>query len=419
MAKNGIVTALDIGSSKVACLIASIDNSGNVKVLGIGHQVSEGIRAGIIIDVKQAESSILAAIHSAEKMAEENIDKAIINISGSSLGSNIIKVETTISGHEVTDRDISHIISRGYEHFDQDEIEIMHCIPIDYSIDDSKGISDPRGMYGDKLSTELHVITASSTAVKNVANCLARCHLNIDDYVVSPYVSGLACLSEDERNLGVVLLDIGAGSTSIAVFEGGKAIYADSIALGGGHVTRDIARGLSTSVSYAERLKTIHGSVITTDADERETIDISRDNEDSENFEEALVTDEKYISKSMLTSIIKPRMEEILEMARKNLEASGFFDVGSRIVLTGGASQLQGIKELAGHMFDKNARVAKPVALEGLAESTKGPGFSAAIGMLLYAAEKRKAVAGSIKETENIAKRGYFNRMVKWFQENF
>lgn len=422
MAKNGTIAALDIGSSKVACFIANIESSGKIKIAGIGHQISQGIKAGIIIDVKQAENSILSAVHAAEKMAGETIDQVIINVSGSSLSSHIINVETTVSGHEVTDRDVNHIIRQGYEHFNQDEIEILHCIPIDYSIDDSKGIKDPRGMYGDKLSTELHIVTASSTAVRNLANCLARCHLNIEECVTSPYVSSLACLTEDEKNLGAILLDIGSGNTSIAMFAAGNPVYVDSIALGGSHVTRDIARGLSTSITYAERIKSLYGSVVSTESDEREIIDIPLSDLTSSEMEdeEVMGTENSYISRALLTSIIKPRMEEILEMARKNLENKGLYKVsGPRVILTGGASQLQGLKELAGHIFNKHARIGKPMLIEGLAESTKGPAFSTCVGMLQYAMEKRKMASGSIKETENLAKKGAINKMIKWFQENF
>ena len=419
MAKNGVVAVLDIGSSKVVCFIAYLDTSGKIRIAGIGHQVSEGIRAGIIIDVKKAQASVVAAIASAEKMAAETIDEAIINISGASLNSHIINVETNISGHEVTDRDVNHIIGKGYEHFNQDELEIIHCLPIDYAIDDSRGIDDPRGMFGEWLSTELHVITASSTTVRNIANCLARCHLNIEDCVTTPYVSGLACLSEDEKNLGVTMLDIGAGNTCISIFSGGNCIYANSIALGGSHITRDIARGLSTSIAYAERVKTLYGSVISMPNDERETIDIEQLEGADDEFGIA-GGERSYISKALLNSIIKPRMEEILEMAKKNVDASQLTALsGNRLVLTGGASQTVGLKELAGHIFGKQARVGKPQPLHGLAEATKGPAFSTAVGALLYAADKRKVITGTMRENEMIAKKGGVSRMMRWLQENF
>lgn len=421
MAKQGLTAVLDVGSSKVVCFIAYIDAGGRIKVTGIGHQLSEGIRGGIVIDVKKAEGSILAAVNAAEKMAGEVIDNAVINVSGGTLQSRIIQVRASISGQEVTDRDINHVIAQGYEQVNRQEAEIVHCIPLGYTIDDARGIRDPRGMYGEALSTELHVITASGTTVRNMANCLARCHLNVQDYVCSPYVSGLACLTEDEKNLGAVVLDIGGGHTSIAIFAGGNCIYVDSLALGGMHVTRDIAKGLSTGINYAERIKTLYGSVVSTDSDERETIDIDIAAIGEEDTEEALITEEhSYISKALLTSIIKPRMEEILEMAKKKVDASGLSEVaGPRVVITGGGSQIQGLKELAGFVFRKNVRLGRPKPLQGLAEATKGPSFATAIGSLIYLSEKQRIQAGSVKETEAIARKGALHSMVKWFQKNF
>lgn len=425
MAKSGIVTVLDIGSSKVVCLIAYVDSVGNIKVAGIGHQISQGIRAGIVIDVKKAESSILAAINAAEKMADVTIEHAYINISGTSVNSHLINVETKISGHEVTDLDVKHIIQQGYENFAQEEIEIVHCLPVDYAIDDACGIKDPRGMYGEKLSTDLHVITASTTVVRNLANCLARCHLNVDDYAVSPYVSGLACLTEDEKNLGCILLDIGSGNTAIAMFAEGHCIHTDSVAIGGGHVTRDIARGLSTTLTYAERIKNLYGTVIPTAADQREIIDIpisdlQEDIEPELDLRSNPGTGESYISRALLTSIIKPRMEEILEMAKKKLEARGLYQhTGPRVVITGGGSQIQGLKELGGHIFNKHVRIAKPETINGMADAMQGPAFSTAVGMLKYAASNYASRLGSLQETEKLAKKKGSGTVMKWLKENF
>ncbi len=425
MAKNGLITALDIGSSKIVCMIAYADAAGKIKVAGIGHQISQGIRSGMIIDIKKAESSILGAVNAAEKMAGETIDKAIINISPNSLGSRIVSIETKISGHEVTEMDITHIIQQGCEQCAAEETKIIHCIPIYYTIDDSPGIKDPKGMFGEKLSTELHVITASATSVRNLTNCLARCHLDVEDYVVSSYMSGLACLTEDEKNLGVILLDIGAGSTSIAMFAEGVLVYADSIALGGDHITRDIARGLGTSITGAERIKTLYGAVVATQADEHESIEIPQDDlqhdmQPEVNFENRYTHGESYISRALLTSIIKPRVEEILEMVRRNLEIKGFYQVsGPRVVLTGGSAQLQGIRELTSHIFNKHVRVGRPEYIEGMADSVQNPAFSTCIGMLKYAIATRETGTGAERQSEGDADKGSVNRMVEWFKKNF
>ncbi len=421
MAKSGVVAVLDLGTSKIACFIAHINNAGKITVLGIGHQVSQGIKAGIVIDVKKAEVSILAAINAAEKMAGETIEQAIINVSGSSIDSNIISVETSTSGHEVTDRDVNLIIRKGYEHHSVEEGEIIHCMPIDYAIDEIRGIRDPRGMLGSTLSTELHIITASSTTVHNLTNCLARCELQVEDYVTTPNVSAEACLTEDEKNLGVICLDIGAGNTSIALYSNGNCIYVDSIPVGGGHVTRDIAKGFSISIESAERIKTLYGTVIHTPGDDREVIDIPLSDMQADIPNDVSVgLDDKFISKSFLTSIIRPRMEEILELAKKNLESSSFYNIaGPRVVITGGASQLQGVKELAGQIFNKHVRIGTPADLEGMPDSIKGPAFSACVGMLLYAASKYDISSNMVSQANNISKKTVIGRMVKWFKDNF
>ncbi|NDF11698.1 MAG: cell division protein FtsA [Proteobacteria bacterium] len=417
--KTGLIAVLDIGSTKVACFIAHADPAGKLKIVGIGHQVSQGIRGGIIIDIKQAEGSIVAAVHAAEKMAGETIDRVLVNVSGSNLNSRNLSVENNISGHQVTERDIAQIMAEGYRHFAEDDQEILHCIPINYSIDDTHGISDPRGMFGEKLSTHLHIVTASSTAIRNLSNCLARCHLDIEDCVSSAYASGLACLTEDEKNLGVTLLDIGGGNTSIAVFVSGILVYTTSIALGGQHITRDIARGLSTSVTYAERLKTMYGSAVVTNNDRQEVLEVPLidSEEESENASEMM-----HVSKSDVNGIIRPRVEEVFELAKKKLEAAGLDKAAqARIVLTGGTSQLVGIKDVAQEVFGRPIRISRPIQVEGMAESTKGAAFSTCVGMLKYAVRKDDTVlAGPEKSGVSLPlPENAIGRVIRWLQQNF
>mgnify|MGYP002784443698 CR=1 FL=1 len=419
--KNNVIAVLDLGSTKIVCLIAYVDSSGKVTITGIGHQISRGIKAGIIIDVQKAESSIVAAVSAAEKMAGETIEKVYVNISGTTLCSHSISAETTISGHEITARDISQIIAVGKKQFDREDTEILDCIPTNYKIDDTSGIIDPRGMFGEKLSTELHIVTCSPTAIKNIVNCLARCHLNVQEFISSPYASGLACLTEDEKNLGVTLVDIGGGCTSISVFSGGNFAYTNSIALGGNHITRDIALGISTSTAHAERIKTLYGSTISTSADKHEMIEIPfLENEGMDAVQEEEMPEMTQISKVQLTEIIKPRIEEILEIIKNHLESNkGEGVMGSRVVLTGGSSQLSGIKELANHVYRKQIRLGRPEYIEGLAESTRGPAFSTAVGMLKYAAQKYNFSQGNVINFDSISKKGQIGKVVRWLQENF
>lgn len=419
MAKKGIITALDIGTSKIVCFIAYVDSAGNVKVAGIGHQLSQGIKAGIVIDVKKAETAILSAVNAAEKMAGETIDGAMINILGNSLRSHHMEVDTDVSGHEITQRDLAAILRQGEAACTDADNEVLHCIPVHYALDGASGIKDPRGMYGDQLHTLLHVVTANTTTIRNLTNCLARCHLGVEDYTAATYTSGLACLTDDEKNLGAILLDMGAGNTGLAMFSGGHPQYLDSIALGGLHITRDVAQCLSTSMEHAERIKTLYGSVLGTHMDEREMIDVPHAESEAPGAE--TTQSDRYVSKAMLTSIIRPRAEEILEMAKKRLQQTEFYPhIGSRLVLTGGCSQLQGIRELASQIFGKHVRLARPKMIDGMAESTRSAAFSCVTGMLLYAAEHIKAEKAGKHHTPLFSGRGHtMSRLTHWFKENF
>ncbi len=423
--KSNIIAALDIGSSKIVCFIALRESVNKLRIVGIGHQISQGIQGGLITDMQAAETSILSAISAAEQMSGQTIDKAIINISGNSIKSNMLHVESSISGHEVTDADIDHITSQAFKNYNNAEREIIHCIPTQYTIDDSSGIKNPRGMFGEMLSTDLHVVTASSTYIRNLANCLAICRLDIEDCMVSSYASGIACLTDDEKNLGAAVIDIGGGNTSVGVFLSGNFIHTESMALGGMHITKDLARGLCTSISYAERLKTLYGSAIDISSDKEEIIDVPVMNDTMPagtqiDIESGFTEDAEvnHISKQEIVSIIAPRVEEILEIAKKNLESKGFDEIANRIVLTGGTSMLGGIRELAMQIFQKPVRLARPFQIDGLAESTKGPAFSTCIGMLQHAVKAYESGFGTHLIDKSRKQKTGAGKLLAWINEN-
>lgn len=406
--KSGVITVLDVGSTKIACVIARIRSNGNIEVKGVGHHSAQGFRAGTITDIKLAETSILAALESAERMAETSIERVIVSISGTSIKSHHVNVRMTISGHMVTERDIARIISQSLGRYKQ---PVVHYVPLDYTIDGSGGIKDPVSMCGDVLTSRLHIITASPAVMVNLSNCLARCQLDIDGFMISSYAAGLACLSEDEMNLGCTIIDMGGSVTSFAIFKDGNIIHTDSIPLGGWHVTTDMAQGLSTSLISAERIKTLHGHVISTAADNKELIDIPFIGEE--------MTESYQVPRSLLVSIIRPRIEEILEIVRDRLKESGFeAAAGKNIVLTGGASQLMGLKELASFIFKKQVRLGIPEHLQNIDLSLYGAGFSTVIGMLRFTANRSARPPVAMHE-ETIAKKGVSGRLWRWVQENF
>lgn len=407
------IAVLDIGTSKIACFIAHIDSAGEIKITGIGHQLSKGIRSGIITDFAEAEASIVSAVHAAEQMAGETMENVIVSLSGGNLTSRNVTVEMTMVGEEVTDRDIMDIIEQGRAGVAHNEHDIIHCIPVSYYLDGARGIVDPRKMYGKKLGADLHVITGLPSVTRNLAHCVGRCHLNVQEYVASPYASGLSVLEEDEKQLGVTVVDMGGGVTSFSIFGGGKNLYTDAIPVGGMHVTNDIARGLSTSLTHAERLKTLHGSTIVSARDDQVMIDVPPLGEED-------ADETNTMPRSMLIGVIRPRIEEIFEIVRDKIQLGGAASfAGKRVVLTGGASQLLGMREMATSILGKQVRLGRPKQLAGLAESVSGPAFSTGLGMLEYVVKKpmEEQMFDAYRSRGSLT--SGFEKVVNWFKENF
>jgi cell division protein FtsA len=416
-AHRDLLAAVDVGTSKVCCFIARMEAGGRLRVAGIGHQVSHGMRNGTLVDMDGAEVSVVNAVHAAEQMADETIRTIVVNMSGGKPASRLVGVEVDIAGHEVSDADLRRALEQTRQMPELNAQagsgrQFIHSIPITYSIDGNRGIRDPRGMFGYRLGVNLHVVTAASSAVRNLATCLSRTHLDVHSLVVSPYASGLASLVDDEMDLGVTLVDMGAGTTSIAVFLQGAVLFTDVIAVGGEHVTKDIARGLSTSLASAERIKTLYGNALASPRDQREVIDVPQIGEEADGHV-------RNIPRSLLVGIMQPRLEETFEMVRARLESSGFDKIaGRRVVLTGGACQLPGTRELAALVLDKQVRIGRPIRVAGLAEATGGPAFSTAAGLLVYAA----AAGVDAKASKGSNHKGFgerFERTFKWIREHF
>ena len=409
--RGSLIAALDIGTTKICCFIARVAAE-QPRVLGIGHQISRGVRNGTIVDLEAAGASVVNAVHAAEEMAGETIQQVITNLSGGFFGSRIVKAEIGIAGREITDAEMQRVLEQGYLMRDPGDRHVIHSVPVGFSIDDSRGIRDPRGMFGQRLGVNMHVVTASGASVRNHGSVIGRSHLDVEALVVSPYAAGLSCLVEDEIALGVTVIDMGGGTTTIGVFFDGNLIHADCVPVGGCHVTNDIARGLSTPVAHAERMKALFGSAISSSTDERETIAVPQVGEEDEGHV-------NHVPKSLLVGIIAPRIEETFELVRNRLEASGFDKVaGRRVVLTGGACQLHGVREFAGLILDKQIRIGRPQRVTGLAEATGGPAFSTAVGLLHFALSERAEVARSgrnaLRESNWL-----FSRLGHWLRENF
>jgi cell division protein FtsA len=405
--RGSLVAALDVGTTKICCFIARVESQ--PRIVGIGHQIARGMRGGAIVDLDTAAHSIRNAVHAAEEMAGETVERVVANLSGGYAGSRLLRTEIEIGRSEIGDAEMHRVLERGYAMRDADNRQVIHSIPVGFSIDDSRGIRDPRGMVGERLGVNMHIVTAAKASVRNHAAAIGRSHLELEALVVSPYAAGLACLADDEMDLGVTVIDMGGGTTTIGVFFDGNLIFADTVPVGGSHVTNDIARGLSTPLNHAERLKALFGSAISSTLDEREMITVPQMGEEDEGHA-------NHVPKSLLVSIIAPRVEETFEMVRDRLEASGFDKIaGRRVVLTGGACQLHGVRELAGHILDKQVRIGRPGRIRGLAEATHGPAFSTGAGLLLFAISER----AESPRPARLAASGIFNRVSHWLRENF
>ena len=412
MTRSGLIAALDIGTTKVCCFVARVGPQDGIRVIGIGHQVSRGLRGGTVTDLEATETAIRGAVDAAERMAGETVKRVFVNLSCGDPVSHTVGVEVPVSGHEIEDTDLQHVLRQGMARTEPGEREVVHAIPGSFTIDGTRGVREPRGMVGSRLGVDMHIVTAAVGPLRNVQICVERAMLELEGLVLSGYAAGLSSLVDDERTLGVTLMDMGGGTTSIAVFTEGSLVFADIVPLGGQHVTNDIARGLSTPVAQAERMKTLFGNATPSPSDERDMIDVPQVGE----LDRAAAN---HIPRSVLTGIIQPRLEETLEMVRDRLEFSGTNRVsGRRLVLTGGASQLHGVRELASRVLDKQVRIGRPVAIRGLAEATGGPAFATCAGLLMCGAHGYAEPLRSFDDPSQDSRPG-LARIGRWLKRNF
>ncbi|MCX7305238.1 MAG: cell division protein FtsA [Hyphomicrobiales bacterium] len=423
--RSGIVTVLDVGSSKVCCIIAKLRPRGEsqmlrgrtheVQVIGIGHQKSHGVKSGVVVDLNRAEHAIRLAVDAAERMAGLTVESLIVNLTAGRLKSATYSATINLGGHEVEAADVKRVLAAGAKQALKSEREVVHSLPVGFSLDGERGVRDPRGMVGELLGVDMHVLTGDSAPLRNLELCINRSHLSVERMVATPYASGLAALVDDELEMGAACIDMGGGATTISVFADGKFVHGDSIPVGGGHVTMDMAKGLSARLEHAERLKVMHGSALPGSADDRETITIQpMGNDDGEV--------PLQVPRSVMTRIIRARVEETLEIIRDRLGKSGYGSaVGKRVVLTGGASQLQGLPEAARRILGRNVRIGRPLGVAGLPEAAKGPAFATAVGLMIY-----PQVAGFESRDGKVASRlrmtgtgGRFNRMSQWIRDSF
>lgn len=423
--RSHVVSVLDIGSTKVVCMIGKLTprpeseilpgRTHSIEIIGIGHHRSRGVKNGVIADLDAAESVVRLAVDAAERMAGLTIDSLIVNVSAGRLQSDIYTGTIDLGGQEVEAADLRKVLAAAGQRSIRQDRAILHSLPTGFSLDGERGIRDPLSMYGDVLGVDMHVLTAERTALKNLELCVNRAHLSVEGMVATPYASGLSALVDDEVELGCACIDMGGGTTAISVFAEGKLVHADAVALGGHHVTTDIARGLSTRIEDAERLKVVHGSALPNASDESDIVAVPPIGEDDRD-------QPTHVPRALLSRIVCARIEETLELIRDRIQRSGFSPiVGKRIVLTGGASQLTGLPEAARRILARNVRVGRPLGVSGLPAAAKGAAFSTAVGLMIYPQvaelEAHSTQGGMLASLAG--GNGRIARMGQWLKESF
>lgn len=413
-ARASTLATLDIGSSKVCCLIAHVTpRDKKIEIVGYGYNASKGIKNGVITDINQATLSICNAVEDAEQQAKERINSLIVNVSGDKTQSFITHNRIQLhKNRPISEVDVEKLMSQSVAKIKNFEGEAIHCIPLDFLGDKNEPIKDPKGLYAESLGLDMLFGTYPELLYKNLENVIESAHLEVASKAFSGYASALSCLVDDEKELGATVVDIGGGTTSITTFKNGYPAYFSTLPVGGNNITNDIAWGLTTSFAYAEDLKIRHGCAFLISQDERETIDVYPVGEEDDNSI-------RQVPKSDLINIITPRVEEIFEMVAKKLAEQGLKDVSNhRVVLTGGCSSLNGIREVANLVLNKQVRLGIPRNIPNIPTYLYDPKYSTALGMLLFAINFRERRPYT-NNTTTLTDIGGVKKILAWFKQNF
>ena len=406
--RTGPFGVLDIGTTKIVCLIGRTESDGTLRVLGFGWQKARGVRGGNIVDLAEAVSAIRASVGQAEDMADIRLRSVTVNLTCGQPETRLYNMQWAVGGRQVEDRDIRGVVNEARFRTAADGRDAIHTMPQQFSVDATDQVEDPRGLFCTTLNARLHVIDAASTAVRTLKTCIAQCDLDIGELVSAPMAAGLSILVDDERSLGTTVIDMGGGTTGMAVFADGQLLHTAQLPIGGLHVTKDLATGLSTTLAHAERLKTLYGNVQSSPDDEREMLMVPIVGEEDHQLSR--------VPRSQVVNIIRPRLEETFEYVKDRLDSAGLTRAaGNRVVLTGGACQLGGVRDLAAHILGRQVRIGRPVQLRGLPEMATGPAFATAGGLLSWAAGAGRGFQDLDMEEE--PQSGLLRRIVNFLKE--
>ena len=422
---RGVVAALDVGTSKVACLVlrlsgpggaegagaAPLAGQGRVRVIGAAATRSRGVRFGEIAAMRETEAAIRTVVQAAQAEAGERIDHVVACLAGADPRSCGAMGAAMVRG-EVSEGDVARAMASCEPPEMGPGRHLLHAQPVHFALDHRSGLADPRGQVGQRLTCDMHLMSVDARAARDLVACVKRCDLELAGLTCSAYASGLSALVEDEQELGAACLDIGGGATSVSIFLRRHMVFGGSVRMGGEHVTLDVHKGLGIPVATAERIKTVHGGVHATGLDDRQMIGLGGDTGDWE-------TDRRAVSRAELIGIMRPRVEEILEEARAALDAAGFDALASRkVVLTGGGSQVPGLDGLASRILGAQVRLGRPMRLRGMPQSHAGPGFAALAGLCLQAAHPQDEWWDFATPHGGGGAMG-LGRAVRWLRENW
>jgi len=373
-----LITGIDIGSAKVCALIAGQDAQGRLTVLGTGQRQSQGIKRGYVADMDKTETAVREAIEQAERIAGTNIEEVWVGFSAGSLTSDIARAEVDLSGHQVEQDDVDALLAAGRASIDPDGRMILHAQPALYTLDDLQGVQSPIGLHAERLGVDIHIVLADGPPVRNLEMCVRAAHLDVAAIVAAPVATGTACLSDEERDLGVALVEVGAAVTNISLFAGGMLVALASLPFGAAEITDDIASAFGVRRSQAERMKCFYGSAMPSPRDNSEMVDI----DPSESGEQR-----RRITRAQLITVIRERLDKMIGEIGRSLKEMGFGgSVGRQVVLAGGGADLKGMADYAQGALGCAVRIGRPQGLLSLPEAHSGPAFATMAGLVLYAA---------------------------------
>jgi cell division protein FtsA len=405
--RNSLTVGLDIGTSKVCAVVGEMTEQGG-EIIGVGSHASQGLRKGVVVNIESTVNSIKKAIEEAEIMAGCEINSVFTGIAGGHIKGFNSHGIVAVKNKEVTQRDVERVIDAAKAVAIPMDREVLHILPQEYVIDDQDGIKEPLGMSGVRLEAKIHIVTGAVTSAQNIIKCCNRTGLNVADIVLEPLASAEAVLTPEERELGVALVDMGGGTTDIALFHDGAVKHTAVLAIGGNHLTSDIAAGLRTPIAEAERIKQRYGHARTSGVTKDDRVEVPSVGGKGS----------RTISRQIVCEIIEPRLEEIFQLIRREIAKSGYEgSLASGVVMTGGSTLLPGMIEMAEEVLGMPVRLGVPTHVGGLIDVVSSPIYATGVGLVLYGLKRQDNNIFRIREDHIFAK--VRNRMVDWFNEFF